>query len=516
MLKAFLFLLFTTITSTQPTGGDIEKSFAISVNSMTPLLDVEKQLIEILENYLEKLERKVDLLKNLAAKMTADNFESLEDPEGYVSNPLNSFRLIRRLQRDWINIESFMIQQEGEEYLEAMEVYHKQMPTATDLEDAANGIYRLQTVYDLEIDAMSDGILNGKQYKYRLSSLDRFTMGVHLFHQKHYYHACFWLYSSLISYRNHSINRILDFKKAKIFELYAEALMQQNRPKDALVAITNAVELESFNIRLLKRKNDIETLAKIHITDALEYKKIEPDFLQLGCRGNISNIPSKLHCIYNTKTTSFLRLAPLKMEFLSDDPYMVLYHDVLTDREILTLKDLGKTNLKRATIFDKSQLKNTINKDRIAKYSWLPHDNTSTTQIIAERIGDMTGLNISGSEPLQIMNYGLGGHFGEHYDFFNLTENTYFTDTYSQGDRIVTVLFYMSDVEQGGNTVFPYMRTVVSPKKGTALVWYNLNNKLIGDWRTQHAACPVLVGSKWVLTKWINSMPQIFTKPCYS
>lgn len=55
----------------------------------------------------------------------------------------------------------------------------------------------------------------------------------------------------------------------------------------------------------------------------------------------------------------------------------------------------------------------------------------------------------------------------------------------------------MSDVEQGGSTIFPNTRTAVSPKKGTALVWYNLDNALNADSRTLHAACPVLAGSKW-------------------
>lgn len=55
----------------------------------------------------------------------------------------------------------------------------------------------------------------------------------------------------------------------------------------------------------------------------------------------------------------------------------------------------------------------------------------------------------------------------------------------------------MTDVEQGGATVFPNIRKAVFPKKGSAVVWYNLNNGLVGDWRTLHAACPVIVGSKW-------------------
>lgn len=114
------------------------------------------------------------------------------------------------------------------------------------------------------------------------------------------------------------------------------------------------------------------------------------------------------------------------MEFLSLDPYIAVYHDVLTDREIATLKDLVKTNLKRATVFDKYQRKNTINHERVAKVSWLPDDSSNTTLGIVQKLADMTGLNTSGWEPMQIMNYGLGGHFREHFDFFNFSEVKYF------------------------------------------------------------------------------------------
>ena len=52
-------------------------------------------------------------------------------------------------------------------------------------------------------------------------------------------------------------------------------------------------------------------------------------------------------------------------------------------------------------------------------------------------------------------------------------------------------------MEAGGATVFPAVGAVIAPQKGSAAFWYNLHPNGQGNLMTLHAACPVLIGSKW-------------------
>lgn len=55
----------------------------------------------------------------------------------------------------------------------------------------------------------------------------------------------------------------------------------------------------------------------------------------------------------------------------------------------------------------------------------------------------------------------------------------------------------LEHVEEGGGTAFPFLGLLVKPEKGSLLFWYNLHASGHEDYRTKHAACPVLKGSKW-------------------
>lgn len=69
-----------------------------------------------------------------------------------------------------------------------------------------------------------------------------------------------------------------------------------------------------------------------------------------------------------------------------------------------------------------------------------------------------------------------------------------------------TFFIYLSDVEEGGETRFPYLNISVHPKKGRALLWPSVKDAepINMDTRTQHEARPVIRGTKYAGNFWLH------------
>ena len=94
---------------------------------------------------------------------------------------------------------------------------------------------------------------------------------------------------------------------------------------------------------------------------------------------------------------------------------------------------------------------------------------------------------------------------------------------YGKVNRMATVLWYLSDVQSGGETVFPQAggkpppRSMaacdqglkVAPKKGKVIMFYSLTPDGRGDKFSLHGACPVVgTDPKWAANKWVWSAPM--------
>lgn len=233
------------------------------------------------------------------------------------------------------------------------------------------------------------------------------------------------------------------------------------------------------------------------------------------CRGKSKikkSISDKLYCKYGQYDPIFL-LKPLKIEYAYDDPNITLFHDLLSEHQMNHLKTKAKPYLSRATVHDlKGKL--VFANYRISKSTWMKPENDRLIKRLYNTVGRVVNLDTQTFEPMQIANYGLAGQYGAHVDYLRDKKNPRYR--HYGGNRLATMLFYLSDVEKGGSTVFTNTGpgATISPRKGTGVFWYNLKRNGSGNIKTEHAGCPVVLGSKWISNIWIHEYYQEFRFPC--
>ncbi|XP_021343226.1 prolyl 4-hydroxylase subunit alpha-1-like [Mizuhopecten yessoensis] len=233
------------------------------------------------------------------------------------------------------------------------------------------------------------------------------------------------------------------------------------------------------------------------------------------CRENIQS-KNNLHC-YNKVTR--IPYYTGKEEVLSYVPRISRFHDVISDMEIMQVKYACKAHLSPANVIGRFGKVMPNYKTRTGETAWI-EPSEKIAKKLENRVELLTGLDtfyreeMQTTEHFELVNYGLGGHYLNHYDSLDLNKIKTINRDYALGDRFATWMFYMSDVEAGGATVFPKLNLRILPVKGSAVFWYNLLPSGVRDERSMHGSCPVLLGSKWITTKWILEIGQEFRQPC--
>ena len=119
----------------------------------------------------------------------------------------------------------------------------------------------------------------------------------------------------------------------------------------------------------------------------------------------------------------------------------------------------------------------------------------------------------------QVGRYFPSQQYLQHFDAFDLSNEDGVRFASNGGQRTVTVLTYLNDVERGGHTAFPNLNLEVQPKKGMALIFFPATVDGLLDKNALHAAMPA-IDTKYVSQVWIRQgryegvpSKRIFTSP---
>eukprot|EP00934_Nitzschia_sp_Nitz4_P008535 Nitzschia sp. Nitz4//scaffold47_size129522//15865//17730//NITZ4_003537-RA/size129522-snap-gene-0.192-mRNA-1//-1//CDS//3329552758//8525//frame0 len=204
-------------------------------------------------------------------------------------------------------------------------------------------------------------------------------------------------------------------------------------------------------------------------------------------------------------------LSKYSVEILSspatDGPWVLMFDDFLSEQEANTLIELGAIEgYDRSTDVGGKNVDGTfekkVSKGRTSTNAWCQNDcyKNETAVAVIERLSEVTGIDETNSEYLQMLRYEVGQRYNAHHDLIEHQVNR------QQGVRILTLYMYLNDVEEGGGTKFNRLDLTVQPKRGRAVLWPSVFNDDPNkkDSRTIHEALPVLQGVKYGANAWFH------------
>ncbi|UVI30605.1 2OG-Fe(II) oxygenase [Paenibacillus spongiae] len=217
------------------------------------------------------------------------------------------------------------------------------------------------------------------------------------------------------------------------------------------------------------------------------------DVIKWGCAGVKGNTAAKERTIFDHAGNA-IKTEDREIRIVAkyEEPLIVVLGNVLSGEECDELIEHSRERLQRSKIGEDRA----VNPIRTSSGVFCGENETITR--IEKRIAQVMNIPIEHGDGLQVLLYTPGQEYKPHYDFFAETSRG------SANNRISTLLIYLNDVEEGGETAFPLLDFSVFPNKGMAVYFeYFYGDHQLNEF-TLHAGTPVIKGEKWVATMWMR------------
>lgn len=185
-------------------------------------------------------------------------------------------------------------------------------------------------------------------------------------------------------------------------------------------------------------------------------------------------------------------------------PRIVLFGNLLAADECEALIELSRGKLQRSNVVDRQTGHYQHHPDRTSDGTYFRRAETPLIARIETRIAELTGCTIERGEPIQVLHYRPGTEYKPHFDYFDPADEGNQQVLRLGGQRVATLIMYLSDVDGGGSTVFPEIGLDVLPRRGNAVFFAYADDEGQLDPRTLHGGSPVASGEKWIATKWLR------------
>lgn len=138
---------------------------------------------------------------------------------------------------------------------------------------------------------------------------------------------------------------------------------------------------------------------------------------------------------------------------LHEEPMVAYIDNVLDATECRHVIELARERLSRALVSEDED--GSISAGRTGSNAWLPHNTDAVTLALCRRIAQIVGIPLAHAEAMQVVHYGSGQEYRPHYDAYDLNTPRGQRCCRRGGQRMVTALVYLNEVEQGGRLISP-------------------------------------------------------------
>lgn len=193
---------------------------------------------------------------------------------------------------------------------------------------------------------------------------------------------------------------------------------------------------------------------------------------------------------------------------LCEDPIIYTIDNFLSPEECDHFIKVSKDKLERALVSGDS--KGFVSKGRSGQNCWIPHNKDTILLGIATRISQLVDYPLKNAESFQFIYYNEEQKYGCHYDSWKFDKSEKSARCLKRGgQRMVTALVYLNDVEEGGDTRFTRLDLNVKPSKGRLLVFHDtLKGTNIVHPLSEHSGTSVIKGEKYAFNLWFRQQDR--------
>lgn len=190
---------------------------------------------------------------------------------------------------------------------------------------------------------------------------------------------------------------------------------------------------------------------------------------------------------------------------VNDNPLVCVFENFLSDAEVRCIREAAEPKLKQALV---SAGKSGVRSEgRSGSSCWIGQGSNTVIKELSLRIAEIVGNGLEYAESLQVVHYAEGEQYAPHYDAWDKATERGRRCMAKGGQRMLTCLLYLNDVEEGGGTSFPNLDMEIRAQKGRMVVFHNCHEgSAVRHPDSLHGGMPVLKGEKWACNFWFREL----------